>query len=551
MKFTHLWLAGLCVVQLALPLNNRLYAAVDPTDSIARKAPENWFNLDQAENHVSGVSTEKAYQLLKNRPSQTVVVAVIDGGVDVAHEDLQGKIWTNEKEIPGNGIDDDKNGYVDDVHGWNFIGGKDGKNVGEDSYELTRTFVRLNKQFKDVNPSKVSKKDRDSYALYLKTKAEFEQKMQLASQQLEMYQRIKEVYGQAQSIIKTVLGKENYTDQEVDSLKTTDEQTGRAKALLLYMREKGVDAKSIDDGIEHLKKEVEVRYNTDFDPRSIVGDHYDNLNERYYGNNDVTGPDADHGTHVAGIIAANRDNTLGIRGVAENVKIMAVRVVPDGDERDKDVANGIRYAVDNGAKIINMSFGKDFSPNKEAVDAAINYATSKGVLLVHAAGNDGENIDTARNFPTVKFSSTEKALKNWIEVGASSWKDSTHFAADFSNYGKKTVDVFAPGVDIYSTSPHQKYVTHSGTSMAAPVTSGVAALVMSYFPNLSVDQVKEVIVKSTVKYPNWKVDLPGEGEEQLVPFDELSKTGGVVNAYEAVKMAESLSNRQLSPAMNR
>lgn len=525
-----------------------------PSDSTGRKAPKNWFNLDRSTHHVPGVSTEKTYEVLKNRPSRTVVVAVIDGGVDVQHEDLKSKVWVNPKEVPGNGIDDDKNGYVDDVHGWNFIGGKDGKNVNQDTYEVTREYVRLAKIYAGVDPSQVKKKSREEFAYFQKVKAEVENKKREMQQQSENFRNFYEAYQQAKSLISKALGKKDFSPEEMQALKTSDKKTQQAQAILMHATANGITEESFKDAEEYFDKRLKYGYNTEFDPRSIVGDDYAKRTERSYGNNDVIGPDASHGTHVAGIIAADRNNGLGMQGVAENVRIMAIRAVPNGDERDKDVANAIRYAVDNGAQIINMSFGKAFSPDKKIVDAAINYAASKGVLLVHAAGNDGNNLDTARNFPTVKFKSTQKAADDWIEVGASSWKDSLHLAADFSNYGKNTVDVFAPGVDIYSTTPNQHYKDNSGTSMAAPVTSGVAALLMSYFPKLTATQVRQIIVQSTIKYKGLKVDRPGEeaeGQESTVAFDELSKTGGVVNAFEAVKMAEMLSSGQLSPAINR
>ncbi|MBC7923270.1 MAG: S8 family peptidase [Ferruginibacter sp.] len=516
-----------------------------------KKAPANWFNLDRSENQVPGVSTEKAYQLLKDRPSKTVVVAVIDGGVDEEHEDLKSRMWVNEDEVAGNGVDDDKNGYVDDVHGWNFIGGKDGRNVDQDTYEVTREYGRLRKKYEGVVPAKVKKKEQAEYGHFRKVKATVETKVRELQEQTTSFSAFKTVYEEAREVIKSALGKDTLVADEIAALRATDEKTKRAQSVLLYALANDMTEASLKETEEYFDKGLKYGYNLAFDPRGIVGDNPANLKEKYYGNNDVTGPDASHGTHVAGIIAADRTNALGIRGVADNVRIMAVRAVPNGDERDKDVANAIYYAVDNGARIINMSFGKDYSPNKELVDAAVNYATSKGVLLVHAAGNDGENIDTASNFPTVKFGSTSRALKNWIEVGAASWKDSTDLAADFSNYGKNTVDLFAPGVDVHSTMPNQGYKDNSGTSMAAPVTSGVAALLMSYFPNLSAEQIREVLVQSTVKRREVRVNKPGEeeaGQESTIAFGELSKTGGVVNAYEAVRRAEELSGRQLAPA---
>lgn len=525
------------------PIHYTYAQSTDAAADSSNKAPANWFNLDPSENHVPGVSTEKAYQLLKNKTSKPIVVGVIDSGVDITHEDLKDNLWINEDEIAGNGIDDDKNGYIDDVHGWNFIGGKDGKNVNEDSYEVTREYARMKTKFEGVK--KVKKKDKKEYETYTKVKAEYENKLKELQQQETGFKSVYESYKKANQVIKEHTGKDNLTAEELKAITTTDEKVTQAKMMLLYMDENHYDKAAFEGFQKYLDNSLKYGYNLTFNPRSIVGDREDDVKEQFYGNNDVAGPDPDHGTHVAGIIAANRTNNLGITGIADNVKIMVVRAVPNGDERDKDIANAIRYAVDNGAKVINMSFGKAYSPHKEAVDKAVSYAASKGVLLVHAAGNSSFNVDTTTSFPTVKNGKVGKATQTWLEVGASSWEGNEDLPGSFSNYGKNSVDVFAPGVDVYSTVPNQGYKANSGTSMAAPVTSGVAALLMSYYPTLSAEQVKEIIMKSTVKYTDKKVALPGSKAEEptLVPFSELSKTGGVVNAYEAVKMAESLSKQ--------
>ena len=290
-------------------------------------------------------------------------------------------------------------------------------------------------------------------------------------------------------------------------------------------------------GVDHYRPILEYAYNENFDSRKVIGDNYSNVNEKNYGNNDVEGPDPSHGTHVAGIIAADRRNELGIKGIADNVRIMSVRTVPNGDERDKDVANAIRYAVDNGAKVINMSFGKSYSPQKEAVDRAVKYAEQKNVLLIHAAGNDGDDIDTEKNYPS-RFYLDGKEAKNWMEIGASAWGTDENFVGSFSNYGKKTVDFFAPGVEIYSTTPNNTYQNFDGTSMASPCTTGVAALLMSYFPEFTAIQIKDILRKSTRKFDGLEVQRPGG--KGNVKFDQLSNTGGLVNAYEAVKLAQSL-----------
>jgi cell wall-associated protease len=509
----------------------------------AQNAPSNWFNLDPQENQVQGVSTEKAYEYLKNRPSQTVVVAVIDSGIDIGHEDLKDKIWTNEDEVAGNGLDDDKNGYVDDVHGWNFIGGKDGRNVEYDTQELTRLYVLLKQKFEGPKAEKLQKKEKEAYALYRKVKADYEKEWQEAQAEYAQFQQLYKAFQGASAIIRNHLGREDFSEKDLAGITSTDPKVVQARSMLSYMAQNDLTKEAFTEYEDHYMAKLKYHLNPEYNPRNIVGDNYQDVKEKGYGNNDVTGSFAEHGTHVAGIIAANRSNNLGIKGIADNVKIMVIRAVPNGDERDKDVANAIYYAVDNGARVINMSFGKDYSPYKEAVDAAVKYAEAKGVLLVHGAGNDGKNIDEADNFPTAKISA-KKEVNNWLEVGASSWGDPAHFVGDFSNYGKKSVDVFAPGVDVYSTVPKQGYKSNSGTSMAAPVTSGIGALLLSYFPQLTAEQVRDIILKSTVKYKGVMVNKPGLGKKPAkVSFDELSESGGIVNAYEAVRMAETLSQK--------
>lgn len=507
------------------------------------QAPENWYNLDSEEDKVQGVSSEKAYkELLKGKESKTVVVAIIDSGVDEEHEDLKDVMWINKDEIPNNGIDDDKNGYIDDVYGWNFIGGKDGKNVGKDTYELTRLYVYLKNK-------KRNKKEEEQYKAIRET---FDSKVS------GMQKRLKETEMVAGVItsLKEALGDKPMTPKNVRAIEAKGDKQTMAKQMfeaiflpqLMASGGTETDTVPVDDiegqlkgALDYFGSSLKYGYSEEFNPREVVGDNYMNSKEKYYGNNDVTGPDAVHGTHVAGIVGAVRNNDLGSKGVADNVRLMAVRAVPDGDERDKDVANAIMYAVDNGAKIINMSFGKAYAFDKKIVDKAVKYAEKKGVLLVHAAGNSSLNTDIESNYPN-KFFKDKKTKKysNWIEVGALSWKGGVDAPAVFSNYGKDNVDVFAPGVDIYATVPGSKYEALSGTSMASPVTAGVAALVWSYYPQLSMKEVRKCIVESTVKIHDY-VNLPGGGGENQVEFKDLCNTSGVVNAYKALQMAEKIA----------
>ena len=554
--FKKLGLASfiLLTVQLSLTANTHTFTS---NDSI--KVPNNWFLLDPEADKVLGISVERAYStLLRDKPSRTIIVAVIDSGVDIEHEDLKDKIWTNTKEIPGNGIDDDGNGYVDDVHGWNFIGGPGG-NVNEDTYELTREYVRLRDKFENADEKKIAKKDKDEYTYWKKVRDDFfklkeknNTQYSMFNQEIENYNRAQTQIAQCFKIIREHLEKDIVTVIDLNALESEDEVVLYAKSILLriadnvdededmssFLDELNEYVAYIQEAVDHYRVISEYGYNPDFDPRPIVGDNYEDVNERHYGNNDVKGPDSKHGTHVSGIIAAKRGNEIGIDGIAENVLIMPIRAVPNGDERDKDVANAIYYAVDNGAHIINMSFGKSYSPQKEAVDKAVKYAEKNGVLLVHAAGNDGRNNDERPSFPNRSYSNTGEA-SNWLEIGAASWSADPDFLASFSNYGKKSVDVFAPGVEIYSTTPENNYENQSGTSMASPTAAGVAALIMSYFPELSAIEVKEILKESSRKFDGVKVLKPGS--QEMVELKDVSRTGGLINAYQAVKLAEEKS----------
>lgn len=518
------------------------------------QAPDDWYHQDPADGY-NGVSVDRTYNtLLKDRASQTVVVAIIDSGMDIEHEDLADNIWINTDEIPDNGIDDDKNGYIDDVYGWNFIGGADGSHVGGDNLEVTRLYAKYRGKYGNVtNPESLSKKDKKNYEKFLVYKEEVEKNRAKAEKRIA---RTDSIGMEIRKSVKAVSVALDTNVVSVEALSTLDPESnpdlGMAMRILPRFMEPGAEMKFddiypiIDEALEgdkkYWKSQLKYHYNPDLDTREIVGDDYRNSKERYYGNNDVEGPDALHGTHVGGIVGAVRDNGIGVQGVADNVKLMSIRTVPDGDERDKDVANAIRYAVDNGASIINMSFGKGFSWDKDIVDEAVKYATKKDVLLVHAAGNSAQNNDNTGNFPNDKYNKRDgwwifkkdKKSKVWIEVGALNFEKEDKLPALFSNYGAENVDVFAPGVQIYNTLPDNGYRKLQGTSMAAPVVAGVAAVLRSYFPTLTAEQVKEIIMSTAIKQ-DVKVMKPGT--EELVPFSELSVTGGVINMYNAVQKA--------------
>ena len=505
-----------------------------------------WYHKDFSTTNVYGVNTDNAYKFLESKglKPRTIVVGVLDSGVEVDHPGLINNMWKNPNEIPNNGIDDDKNGYVDDIYGWNFIGGKTA-DVDADNLEVTRMVKKYQPIFEGTDSAKNranQAKMPEEYAIYQKSKKLYDEK---GSEAKQYYHYFSGFNNAIPSIVKTLNGK-TLTKANLAAIKPASQEDSRNLQILNSLVQdagnvgktpKEVEEllrKEIEGALKHYESQATKHYNLDFDPRAeIVGDNYDNYNEKHYGNNHYEGPDASHGTHVSGIIAGLPHGNEVQYGVAHKVaKIMTVRAVPDGDERDKDVANAIRYAVDNGAKILNMSFGKAVSPGKKHVWEAMKYAEKKGVLLVKAAGNENQNIGENEYFPTnfMKQSDEKPFVSNMIVVGAST-NNSQNLRARFSNYNGKMVDVFAPGQEIYSTVPDAKYEYLQGTSMASPVVAGAAAVLWAYMPSLTPQQIKEALVKTVNKSTvNANVDSSAN-------FDQISVAGGVIDLYKAAQYA--------------
>ncbi len=487
----------------------------------------NWYNGKGA-----GMEVDKAYKKLKKRESTTVVVAIIDSGIDIEHEDLKGKIWVNEDEIPNNGKDDDNNGYIDDVHGWNFLGNSKGENANSMRLERTRIYAKLTAKSAEGELSD------DEQKLLDKVTKELDEERSQYEGYLAQMDMLVPMIKSVPTMVAEKLGIENPTAEDVDKyLKKHPEEAqmmGLAKAVLSG----DLTEESLNKQKETIQNMLDTHHNPDFDGRAIVGDDPDDFNDTDYGNNDVEGPDALHGTHVGGIVGAIRGNGLGGDGVANDVKLMSLRAVPDGDEFDKDIALAIRYAVDNGASVINMSFGKAYSPHAKEVYDAFAYADSKGVLLVHAAGNDSKDIDSEPNFPTSKYDFQDKKLDHFLTIGASTRFPKEKLAATFSNYAQEGVDVFAPGYEIWNSVPQSEYMKLQGTSMACPMVAGVAAMLKSYFPSLTMKEIKDIILSSSESYKGTQQIKPGTNE--LVDFGTLSATGGVVNVMNAVKACMEL-----------
>jgi len=511
--------------------------------------PKGWHLKDRKTDGYFGISLNKAYDFVKQKglKSTPVIVGIIDSGIDTTHEDLKPVLWINKKEIPGNGIDDDKNGYIDDIFGWNFLGSNDGsKNVEKDSFEAARFYWGHKARYEGKSERDIYTADKEEYKIWIRARGDVF-KAEDNTLEEEFMLQMAEAMQKGDETIKHDLKKDVYTCEDLKTYNPVSLVARQMKETMLRVcGGNNSDAISNVELIRELEKETDKIAIKKSPPKEyrkeVVNDNEADINDKYYGNSNlyISDDGATHGTHVAGIIGAKRGNALGMDGIAEDVQLMSIRAVPDGDEHDKDIALAIRYAVDNGARIINMSFGKGFSPQKQWVDDAVRYADAKGVLMVHAAGNDAKNNDTTFNFPSAYYADGNRP-KNWITVGASGDEKAGGLVADFSNYGKKEVDVFAPGVKIYATVPGgNTYRDLQGTSMASPVVAGLAAFIMNYYPKLTATQVKSIILQSVVR-PEKKVTNPQTHKD--ISMSDLSVAGGIVNAFEAIKLADTISKQ--------
>jgi subtilisin family serine protease len=505
---------------------------------------KHWGAMDLVTDTVPGMSVDKAYrELIKKRKGIPVIVGVIDSGTDIEHEDLKNVLWTNPGEIAGNGIDDDKNGFIDDVHGWNFLGNILGENM-----EFVRIIRKLEPKYKGKDESSISAADRKEFELYEKAKAEFEKEYAETMGNKTRYSGMLSQLKPAHEAMAQKLGKEDYTLEDLEAIENPSAAEQQQIAMLGQMLSIAGSVPEVleqmQGGVDYFSGRMDSHFNMTKDFRGILGDDPDDITDNIYGDNNVLSADptrdnVKHGTHVSGIIGAERNNGIGMDGVANNVQIMTVRAVPDGDEYDKDVAVAIRYAVDNGAKILNTSFGKYYSPHSQWVYDAIKYAADHDVLIVNAAGNDGLDLDTVNVYPNDQFDNGSEISDTFLTVGALNFEYGENMVANFSNYGKTNVDVFAPGVKIWATTPLNTYEFLGGTSMAAPGVAGVAAMIRSYYPKLSAAQVKQILMDSGIS-PNIEVILGGDPSNTDM-FPNISKSGKIVNMYNALIMADKMS----------
>ncbi|WP_299900095.1 S8 family serine peptidase [uncultured Aquimarina sp.] len=536
-------------VLIVLVYQYQVSAQTNNTKQLSKEELKTWYHKDFDTDTIPGVSLEKAYkEILANKKGQEIIVAVLDTKMDIYHEDLKDQIWINTDEIANNGIDDDKNGYIDDVHGWDFLSNTEGEFVKYEHLESTRIVRKYNSVFKDKKLADIADNDKEAYALYTKAFEKWENDVIKNKETLKKIKQTREAIIQGKAFLDSVYPKKEYKITELDSLIKVHENDSIITNALSEFKvgiQYNLTEERLNKYINSYQNRTQTMLNLDFDERTIPGDNADDINDNNYGSPIVYGDvPFQHATVVAGTLGAIRSNNVGMKGFSDNIKIMPVVMVASGDERDKDVALAIQYAVDNGAKVINMSWGKTLSQNEKWVNDAIKYAADKDVLLITAGGNENTNNDQVKYYLNDYNSDEKEFVDNFIVVGASTW-DIQSLRASFSNYGKKHVDVFAPGVDMYTTEyGTDKYTSSRGTSLASPVVSGIAGLIRSYYPNLSAKEVKQILLESGISYDVTVAMKQEDGSVKQVPFSELSKSGKVVNAYNALVLAEKMSKNK-------
>lgn len=517
---------------------------------LTEKQLASWFLKDVFRDTLPGISLDLAYEFLEGKKPDTVVVAVLDMTIDIDHEDLLDFIWINEDEIADNNVDDDGNGFIDDIHGWNFIGGKNNEGSQFVNYEYTRILRKYDSIFSGKDKLDIEKHLWPEFEQYSRAQAAYKERMNYAEEEAANASGLSYLNSENKSILSQYILSSEFTIEKLDSLSfehindtVLQKEITFRKQLIQY----GILDEDIFEDKLKADERIDKLLNLEYNDRKFIGDKSpDDLNYINYGNNIVNYNTSllDHGTLVAGVIAANRDNNKGASGITNAVKIMPLSISAYGDEHDKDIALAIRYAVDNGASIINMSSGKSFSMNQQWVKEAIKYAEKKDVLIVTSAGNDGLDLDDKSNFnyPNDTEGEDKEVSNNFIKVGSSTYHIGEGLFDKYSNYGNREVDIFAPGEEIYTTAPlKDQYISKSGTSFSAPIVSGIAALVRAYYPKLTAEEVKNIILESGVEYA-FEVNISKEEEQpDLVPFSSLSKSGKIVNAYYALQLAEQIS----------
>lgn len=520
---------------------------------VSAQTPLDWHLRSLGPDSIWGAGIEKAYQMLDGKKAKKKVrVAVISRGFDMEHEDLVDVLWTNKKEKPGNGSDDDKNGYIDDVHGWNFLGTKDGRDVIYTSEAISREFDKIRARFEELDAKGRSRTlaEKDEYMQYLNLARESKIEgmymstilaKNIAKGMEEINQKLHEAYPNDSDFTYEQFLKIVPAPETLDSL---NDIAYNVNMLIWGFSQKQMWSdryKTRYDNAQSYEKQYQDLKARQKDERGMIGDNMNDINDAQYGNANLLTGNPSVGTGLAGVIAAKRGNDIGIDGIADNAELMLIRAVPEGDGYDKDIAVAIRYAIKNGADIILIATHKKVAEDKDIVRLALEEAEQEDILIVHAVGESPRDIDNNPTYPS-GLKEDGSYYNNFINVAASNVNG---LPLSLSNYGKKNVDLFAPGVDVYSCDAGDNYFKLTGTNASAAVVTGVAALIKSRFPKLTASQIKEIIVSTATNAPTEGVFYPFVSEAsnetpKTAQYSDLCRSGGIIDAAAAVQKAMNI-----------
>jgi len=519
--------------------------------NLTHRELKNWYRYDIEIDTIPGISLERAFnEILKNKEGEEIVVAIIDGKVDIEHSQIKSNLWKNDKDHHNNGIDDDKNGYIDDKNGWNFLGGVKNRNSIYVNYEVIRIIRYYKNQFDGFTIHEIDTAQIEKFKLYQNAIKNVDSLVKRANLTISLGEPLIENYRDALDSLAPYIEESDITLEKLDSILEKHSNLKVYIELASRVKKFNLTLDGLKDDVLRAENTIEIYLNPDFDGRRVTNDNPYDINDIGYGNNDIYSDHEQlyHGTLVAGMLLTNGDKEIGLQGGNQNIKIMPLCISSNGDEHDKDIALAIRYAVDNGAKIINMSISKEWTLFPNWVDDAIKYAEKKDVLIITSAGNNNFNLNfdsypNYPNYPNDTDSNGNEFASNFIKVGGSDYYLNENIKYSSTNYGDFNVDLFAPGDHIFTTSPREDdgFETTNGTSFSAPLVAGIAALIWSHYPNLTAKDVKQIIMESGVEYDIMvNVPTPEDPDRQL-PFNQLSKSGKIVNAYNALLMAADIA----------
>mgnify|MGYP000162688740 FL=1 len=529
-----------------------------------------WYNCSFDKDGVYGCEVNKAYDFLKDRKiKKRPIVALIGTGIDVEHEDIKQAIWVNPKE-KADGKDNDKNGLVDDINGWNFLGGKDGQVMEATMREGDREFLRLKDKYADYifdgknynkvidgKLTKVADPENIEEYNYYRNQVLPESPMAGTYSGWQLTDVLKAYADKFDQMMKERFPGKELTEADFsicydpkaprDSLSEVSFMMC-AMGFGVYKTDKWETVYSgIKSGaqIEQAKAEYERKvgqFGAD-GRKDIIGDNYLDINDNKYGNNVLLTADAAIGTMEAGIIVAKRENGLGGNGIMDQAEIMTLRVAANGEPYLKDIALAIRYAVDHQADIIMLPVQNTLYPEdqKKWISEALEYAESKGVFCVTPAWEGAQDLAVETYYPN-RWMTGKKELTNLMVVCSS---DKNGNPSMNSNYGAKEVDLYAPGMEIYSTYTGDTYQSGTGLGLAAATTVGVAALIKAYYPHLTGTQIRNILLETVTSRKDAEVEkgivVDGKPTQDLFLFGDLCLSGGIINAYQAVVAADKLA----------